>query len=169
MEARAFLELFADIGAKKRGPELAGSLIRLSRPRSWSRYLVLSTLGENCPLSPKNLQKVTSFLTDPRRTLRGLQPLGTVFDGRIFGRLRVFYILSSFLYNCKSLCCRLAEAISTQPIMVATARPWEAEVPDTRPTRGPSGGHPMLVLPLARSWSQFVGIYCQKLTTSLRK
>ena len=39
-EKRMFFELFADTGAKKRGPELAGSLIRLSRRRSWSHRVV---------------------------------------------------------------------------------------------------------------------------------
>ena len=33
---RMFFELFADTGAKKRGPELAGSLIKVFQARSWS-------------------------------------------------------------------------------------------------------------------------------------
>jgi hypothetical protein len=41
---RAFFELFADTGAKERGPNLGASLTRLSRHRSWSRYLVLGAL-----------------------------------------------------------------------------------------------------------------------------
>ena len=35
------------------GPRKA--LVGLSRPRFWSRYPILSTFGENCPLFPKNL------------------------------------------------------------------------------------------------------------------
>jgi len=40
-----FFELFADTGAKERGPKLGPSLTRLSQPRSWSRYPVLGAIS----------------------------------------------------------------------------------------------------------------------------